>query len=186
MSRTLSPAPLAGLLLLLAVAGCHRAPRETPLPVPRALTTTPRYDGQPHVSPDGRSVVFSVFGDVDRDLFVMDLAGRESPRLLLGGPGDDEHPRWSPDGQTVVFSSDRGGSTDIWTVPASGGEPKRLTVEAGRDEQPDWSPNGDRIVFVSDRGGRPDLWILTLSTGTASPVTSGNPPVADYAVAGPV
>src|SRR5512143_3959314 len=99
--------PIAtALLATLAIAGCQKASVEVPRPEPKAITTGARYDGEPDISPDGTTLVYSAFGQADRDLFTLPAGGTAEPRLLFSGPGNDAAPRWSPDGKSVVFSSD--------------------------------------------------------------------------------
>lgn len=168
----------AGALLLLGAlgGGCQRAAREPELPPPARLTTGARYDGQPTLSPDGRRVAYVAHGDADLDLYVADADGKSAPELLVGGPGVTTEPAWSPDGTTIAYTDDRGGSPDLWSVPAAGGEPRQWTADAGRDSDPDWSPEGGRLVFVSDRSGTSQLWLLTLSTGVADLLTTPGAP----------
>ena len=59
----------------------------------------------------------------------------------------------SPDGATLVFKSAAAGSYDLWTVPAAGGEPTRVTEMAGREMAPRFSPDGRWIAFEADFGG---------------------------------
>ena len=42
-------------------------------------------------------------------------------------------PRWSPDGRWILYSMAVGGNTDIYRVPVSGGESRRLTDTPGID-----------------------------------------------------
>lgn len=63
------------------------------------------------------------------------------------------HHRLSPDGQTLAFCWQRDGETNIYTIPASGGWPRRITV--GRkptvywmDRAPQWSPDGRFLSFT--------------------------------------
>lgn len=181
------------MVLLLAVAGvslipsgCARRAAEPRRSVGAQLTSAARYEGQPDVSPDGRTIVYSAWGAADRDLFLMPSDGSGASSLLYAGPGDDGSPRWSPDGSRIAFVSSRDGSSDLNLLPAAGGEARRLTVETSLEESPAWSPAGDRLAFVSDRGGRRDLWVMSLSTGETVPLTSLQPPGNDYAVADPV
>jgi hypothetical protein len=39
-----------------------------------------------------------------------------------------------------VFSSDRGGNFDLWTMPAGGGSPERLTANGAAEVYPSWQP----------------------------------------------
>ena len=57
---------------------------------------------------------------------------------MTHGEGNNENPSWSPDGRYLVFASNRAGSYDIYTIPADGGTPRRLTRN-GNCFTPDWS-----------------------------------------------
>lgn len=74
-------------------------------------------------------------------------------------------PAWSPDGQTLAFGHD----FDIWTLPASGGTPVRLTTDSEFDFGPCWSPSGDRIAFERDL----DIWVVDPLTGVETPLITG-------------
>ena len=86
-------------------------------------------------------------------------------------------PQVSPDGKSVVYvvgEIDReAGKTnsDLYIVPTSGGEPKRLTTSPGADNHPRWSPDGKSVSFVSDRGGSPQVWLLPMDGGEARQLT---------------
>jgi Tol biopolymer transport system component/imidazolonepropionase-like amidohydrolase len=73
-----------------------------------------------------------------------------------------------PDGQRVVFSL----LGDLYLLPISGGEAKRITSGTGYDVQPRFSPDGRTIAFASDRGGIENLWICDLEGKNARPVST--------------
>lgn len=126
----------------------------------------------PAISPDGSRVAF-VRGDAT---FVLDVAAERTSRAapgtepayspsgrlatVVGGRvtvdgvalANGRSPAWTPDGRSIVFSSDRAGSWDLWRVPASGGEPERLTAEPGDELLPAVSPDGARIAFATGNG----------------------------------
>ena len=68
--------------------------------------------------------------------------------------GSETHPVFSADGQWIAFSGQYGGNTDIYVVPAVGGEPKRLTWHPAPDVVQGWTPEG-RILFRSSREAVP-------------------------------
>lgn len=78
-------------------------------------------------SPDGARLVFSSDRGGSQDIWVVDVAGGE-PRQLTNWPGGERGPRWNVDGSAVWFLSDHDARlSDLWQVPATGGEPVRVT-----------------------------------------------------------
>src|SRR5215831_156341 len=53
----------------------------------------------------------------------------------------------SADGKTIVFDL----LGDIYTVPAAGGEARRIVGGIAFDSQPRFAPDGKTIAFISDR-----------------------------------
>ena len=83
----------------------------------------------------------------------------------------------SPDGSSIAYvvtvmdrNANRGAS-DIWLVPARGGEPRRLTSSPAADMNPRWSPDGRTIAFISSRSGSPQVWKIDPNGGEAVQVT---------------
>ena len=83
----------------------------------------------------------------------------------------------SPDGSTIAFvvtvmdrDANRGAS-DIWLVPARGGDARRLTSSPAADMNPRWSPDGQAIAFISTRSGSPQVWKIDPNGGEAVQVT---------------
>ena len=62
-------------------------------------------------------------------------------------------------------------NSDIWVVPASGGEPKQLTTSPKGDSSPRWSPDGKTIAFVSSREEGSQIWLLPFEGGEARKLT---------------
>ncbi len=94
------------------------------------------------VSPDGRTVVFELLGD----LYTMPIAGGTATRIT-SGMAFDAQPRWSPDGRSLTFVSDRTGGDNVWIANADGTGARAIT----RDERtmfisPEWTPDGSYVV----------------------------------------
>ena len=111
----------------------------------------------PRVSPDGRTVAF-VVGGIDSEaneyrgrIWLADLDGSTAPRAFTSGARRDAEPCWSPDGSTLAFTSNRddGKTMQLFVMPVSGGEPRRLTDLKENVTQLAWSPDGATIAFAA-------------------------------------
>jgi len=59
----------------------------------------------------------------------------------------------SPDGETIAFIWDREGLSDVYTMPAAGGWPARISFERKLtaywdDSEPQWSPDSTSLAFI--------------------------------------
>ena len=60
-------------------------------------------------------------------------------------------PIFSPDGSMVAFTGTFDHNTDVYVVPATGGQPRRLTWHPGPDIAVGWTPDGKNVLFRSNR-----------------------------------
>ncbi|MEH6537315.1 MAG: PDZ domain-containing protein [Psychroserpens sp.] len=97
----------------------------------------------------GNDVVF-VYAN---DLWKASINGGTAIRLT-SDDGYELNPHFSNDGQWIAFSAQYDGNLDIFVVPASGGEPTRLTYHSSADFVQGWTPDGD-ILFRSNRESHP-------------------------------
>jgi Tol biopolymer transport system component len=95
-------------------------------------------------------------------IFVRDLETGEETQItnVLSGKS---RVRWSPDGSRIAFSSSQGGiKNSLWTIPATGGEPKLATInvpdpaENSWVSRPSWTPDGNTLVFTGFFGFDPE------------------------------
>lgn len=129
------------------------------------------------VSPDGQRVAMILSKDGSPNLYVRRLDGSGLARLTDNRQGDSS-PCWSPDGNTLCYSSRAGGPSTLYTVPASGGTPRRLRVAGTSNAtEPDWSPDGKSIVFTTQRGGRFEVCVVPAGGGEATSLAVGEDPV---------
>lgn len=137
-------------------------------------------DAFPHISADGRRIVFRSSRGGQRAVYVMDSGGTDL-RRLTDADARETMPALSPDGEWVVFATLSGaefaGRRDgrrqgdgskggkLWLQRVDGSERRLLEPErshiADFSLHPRFSPDGKWIVFTSDRGGFNDEWPLT-------------------------
>ena len=84
------------------------------------------------------------------DLWTVSRQGGRASRLT-SGIGIESNPVFSPDGSTLAFTGEYDGNTDVFTIPAVGGIPHRVTYHPAPDVAVGWSPDGKRILFRSNR-----------------------------------
>src|ERR1051326_6760822 len=128
----------------------------------------------PAISPDARTICFSYQGD----LWTVPSEGGNATRLTIH-EAHDGYPRWSPDGKWIAFASDRypAGAPntlnyDIFIVPATGGEPRRITRHSDQDYVCDWSPDGSKILFQARRGSESwQMYTIDVTKGVVKTLT---------------
>ena len=87
------------------------------------------------------------------DLWKVSTEGGEATRLT-SDLGYESNPHYSNDGKFIAFSAQYDGNTDVFVIPAGGGEPQRLTFHPSPDYVEGWTPE-NRILFRSSRKSRP-------------------------------
>ena len=102
-------------------------------------------------------VVFVYAGD----LYTANTTNGTARKLTNDKEGFEMFPRFSPDGQMIAYTAQYDGNTEVYTMPATGGIPKRLTFTAtlSRDDVSDrmgpnnivmtWSPDGESVLYRS-------------------------------------
>ena len=124
------------------------------------------------VSPDGKTIVFDMLGDIYR----MPITGGKA-KLLRGGLPFEVQPRFSPDGTKISFTSDAGGGDNIWIMDADGSNAKQITKESFRLlNNAVWTPDGKYLIarkhFTSQRSlGAGELWMYHTSGGSGVQLT---------------
>jgi len=94
------------------------------------------------VSPDGRTIVFDLLGD----LYTVPITGGTAA-ALTSGMAYDAQPRFSPDGKSVLFTSDRDGGDNVWVMDLATKRTKLITKgKTSRYRSPAWTPDGKYII----------------------------------------
>lgn len=87
--------------------------------------------------------------------------------------GEELNPRFSPDGSTLAFVANYDGDMDLYTVPAAGGVPFRVTHEPGWQVLSDWTPDGRLLYSAGSRhglGARSELYTVAAGGGMPEPL----------------
>ncbi len=99
------------------------------------------------VSPDGKTIVFDLMGDI----YSMPISGGRAT-AITSGIQYDVHPRYSPDGKSLVFISDKSGSDNIWTLDLETRKDKQVTKDKKHNFfSAEWTPDGEYLVGVKGR-----------------------------------
>ena len=104
----------------------------------------------------------------------LDVATGELQRLTDHSYSDTEV-AWSPDGQHIALTAlTKGQDSNIFVIPASGGEPRVLADESGPIDAatPRWSPDGKQLAFVGWPRGNADIGVWDLESGEIDWVSS--------------
>ena len=126
------------------------------------VDTGVRASTAPPFSPDGTMLALSAPGDPG--LAVYTISSRAVRRLgtVPGASGVDDA-TWSPDAGALVAHAQKAMTRELWTFPADGSAPKRLTNGEFEASHGRWSPvNPDEILFLRDHR---QLCIISVSTG---------------------
>jgi Tol biopolymer transport system component len=121
--------------------------------VVRQLTNNPN-DYGPVVSPDESMVLFhrSAVGDVNEDLFVINVDGTGEVNITNGGVRYPATERlggvWSPDSQRITYSANEYGDYDVFVVNRDGSLHEGVTFSTDDEILPSWSTNGEWITYL--------------------------------------
>jgi len=124
------------------------------------------------VSPDGKTIVFDMLGDI----YTIPISGGKATALRTGIPFELQ-PRFSPDGTKISFTSDAGGGDNIWVMDANGANAKQVTKESFRLlNNAAWTPDGNFLVarkhFSSQRSlGAGEMWQYHVTGGSGFQLT---------------
>jgi len=108
-------------------------------------------------------------------LLMIDVRTGKTTQLTEAETYDEHDPAWSPDGKTIAFCSNRTkdpdldpDAVDLYTIPAAGGEMKKIPTPVGPKWGPSFSPDGSWLAYYGHKGKGQDwkqtrLWIVPSS-----------------------
>ena len=134
----------------------------------------------PAWSPDGTELVVATVGIVNSKIrtgngqLVRVSLADGTRREVTRTDSDAVQPQWSPHNLRIAYwaKGERSGSLTIWTVPAAGGNPVRVTTNNAENWSPVWSPDGRLLYFLSNAGGTTNLWWVPIDESTGKVTTA--------------
>ncbi|MEU4689119.1 Hsp70 family protein [Actinoplanes sp. NPDC023714] len=122
------------------------------------LAGTEPGDTLPRWSND-RSRIALTHRDPDRTnaIYVMDRTGAD--RRLLVDDVSGGRVVWSPDDQRLAYVK----KSQLFTIPAGGGEPTQLTTSNAPKDDPIWSADGRSIIYWAEEDGVRSLFALNVA-----------------------
>ncbi|HEX2910906.1 MAG TPA: S9 family peptidase [Chloroflexia bacterium] len=106
------------------------------------------------IAPDGSQVAYSINTSGQFNLWVQPVDGIGLPRqLTLFSDETVRNLAWSPDSQNLAVVADNDGNElyQLYTIPAKGGWPERLSrSESSQYSVGGWSPSGEYLAFTTN------------------------------------
>lgn len=135
----------------------------------KQLTNTADAEAGVTFSPDGKRVTFIRNGR----LWGMNPDGTDE-KVIVDSPRVVDY-EWSPDGKWVVYSRVDGSfASELYIIPATGGEAKNVTRFATENIGVTWSPSGNRLCFLSNRRGQTGVYVMNLQKDSAPGAASSS------------
>lgn len=155
----------------------------------RKLTDNDGPDSSPRWAPNGKQIAY-----LSRDLKTAEVGQLRLTLIAVDGgtprtlaPSFEYQPgaaKWSADGQTIYFNSAVRTTSQLFSVPASGGEPRQLSNIKGVIGQTTFSRDGSVSAFTkSDTQHADDVYVSkTLPIAEPIKLTDHNPQVREFAL----
>ena len=126
-------------------------------------------------TPDGQSLITaqsSKGGGGDLALVKLDLdsGGKEFLAYPHTEKDQDLEPHYSPDGRFIAFRRGVAPYSDLYVMPAGGGDVRQVTHIASRIRGHTWSRDGRALIFASNFGGAMALYAVDVRTGATQPL----------------
>lgn len=137
--------------------------------ITKRLTSTPGYDAEAVVSPQGDKIVFTSIRSGDLEIYTMNIDGT-NVRQLTHELGYDGGPFFSADGKKIVYRAYhpktkkekseykqllaeekiKPMSLQVWTMDADGSHKRQITHNKGANFGPFMHPDGKHVIFASN------------------------------------
>lgn len=183
-------AAMAAVAVGLLLAGCQRAPVETPIAFlaqadghwqvwwmptlgaqPARVGSLPEDVSRVSWFPDGKSLLVNLQGG---RWFKVDALSGESTEIKPPAAGVVDAVV-SPDGKAIAYSMSMGSSADrndLWTFDLATGATQKITAIPGLQHEPTWGRDGRSLYFLSGQGGPThDIWQVDIVSRATTQMT---------------
>ena len=124
--------------------------------------------GTPRWSPDGQRIVFEMGSGRQSDLYLISAQGGQ-PKQLTNTPYNKAAPCFSRDGKWIYFGSTYSGDSQVWKLPAKGGDAVQVTRKSGSN--PLESMDGKTLFYLKPKEPHDvELWKVPIEGGDESRV----------------
>jgi serine/threonine protein kinase len=127
-------------------------------------------------SPDGKSIAWlRAYPDRSNEIFIRDMKTGKERQLTTDSKVINEI-AWASNNQ-IFFTSSKSGNTNVWMVPASGGEAVQITKGSGPDLSVRVSADGKRLLYLEQREIT-HIWTANIDGNNARQLTFDNQALA--------
>jgi Tol biopolymer transport system component len=158
------------ILGIAALAACFPLARSANAGLPLQAARTLKFTTEEgtwmsvDISPDGRTLVFDLLGN----LYTLPVTGGGAKQITHGFAYSVE-PKFSPDGQKIAFISDGGGAWNLWMANVDGSNAVQLSKDDNSEfTSPAWLPDS-QMILVSKKSMVPwssfALWAYHIKGG---------------------
>jgi TolB protein len=159
----------------------------------RPLTTTPGYDAEATIAPDG-TIAFTSVRDGDMEIYTMKADG-SGVRRLTNSPGPDGGPFFSWDGRRIAYRGRplqpgteltdylallkehiwRPTKLEIYVMDRDGRHATQVTTLSSASFAPSWHPDMKRLIFATNvkdpRQRNFDIFLINVDGTGLEPIT---------------
>lgn len=129
-------------------------------------------NGAPAYSPDGKNLVATLSKSDTPKLYIYNFASKKWSQLTTGAAIDTE-PVFSADGRFVYFTSDRSGGAQVYKIPVTGGDARRLVFNGRYNAAANASGDGRYVAMVHRDGSGYNIGVYDLQDDVFNTIGQG-------------
>ncbi|MBR6389292.1 MAG: PD40 domain-containing protein [Opitutales bacterium] len=128
-------------------------------------------------SPDGSKIAMILTASGNAEIWTCSAGANAKNNLkkITNSSAAEASASWSPSGKELIFSSDAMGSPQLYTMPAAGGQMKRVPTNiSGYCSEPDWNKRFPNLIaFTTAQSGAFQIAVYDFNTKQSRVITTG-------------